>query len=265
MNVNRRRFLAIGASFAAAPAMAQQNTWTGRAFGAEASIDLRGPAEVTAPALESAQALIAQIESLFSLYNPTSDLSTLNARGAGVVSARFETLMAIADQAHTLTQGLFDPTVQPLWRALAEGGDVAAARGLIGWDRVTRRGNRVRLGPGQALTFNGIAQGFATDLVADMLRERGFDKTLVNIGEYRGAGGHGGLVWLTPCMVFWPIARLRIWRLPHPAPWRPRLGHMVTSFMGCGCRAGSRCRWRRNQRVWRMHYRPGWCWPILTW
>lgn len=189
MSVTRRRFLAIGASFAAAPAMAQRNVWTGRAFGAEVSIDLRGPAQMTAPALEKAQALIAQIEALFSLYDPTSDLSTLNAKGAAVVPARFETLMGIADQAHALTQGLFDPTVQPLWRALAEGGDVAAARDLIGWDRVTRRGNRVRLAPGQALTFNGIAQGFATDLVADMLREQGFDRTLVNIGEYRGAGG----------------------------------------------------------------------------
>ena len=70
MNVSRRRFLAIAASFAAAPAMAQRSTWTGRAFGAEASIDLHGPAAMTGPALDAAQALIKQVEGLFSLYDP---------------------------------------------------------------------------------------------------------------------------------------------------------------------------------------------------
>lgn len=189
MNLSRRRFLTIAASFAAGPAMAQRNTWTGRAFGAEASLDLHGPAAVTGPALVAAQALIKQAEGLFSLYDPASELSKLNATGARVVPALFETVLEIADQAHDLTDGLFDPTVQPLWRALVEGGDVVAARALVGWDRVDRRANRVRLETGQALTLNGIAQGFATDMVADLLRDHGFERTLVNIGEHRGAGG----------------------------------------------------------------------------
>ena len=198
MNVSRRRFLAIAASFAAAPAMAQRSTWTGRAFGAEASIDLHGPAAMTGPALDAAQALIKQIEGLFSLYDPASDLSQLNATGVRTVSAPFEMLMGHVDRAHDLTDGLFDPTVQPLWRALVDGGDVAAARALVGWDRVDRRANHVRLGTGQALTFNGIAQGFATDLVADLLRERGFNRTLVNIGEHRGTGGAWRLGLIDP-------------------------------------------------------------------
>lgn len=187
--MNRRRFLAIAGSFAATPAIAQSTSWTGHAFGAEVSIELRGPNDVAGPALQQAQALIAEVERLFSLYDPGSDLALLNAQGLRTVPPRFEMLMWTADEAYRLTDGLFDPTVQPLWQALAEGGDVATAQGLVGWDRVTMRGNRVQLGSGQALTFNGIAQGFATDLVSDMLRERGFDRTLVNIGEHRGAGG----------------------------------------------------------------------------
>ena len=35
-----------------------------------------------------------------------------------------------------------------------------------------------------ALTFNGIAQGFATDRVREVLSNHGFEKALVNIGEY---------------------------------------------------------------------------------
>lgn len=187
--MDRRRFLAIAACCAATPALAQRHGWRGRAFGAEVSIDLHGPADIAAPALADAQALIAEVEGLFSIYDSASDLARLNADGARRVPERFTELMQIADAAHHLTDGLFDPTVQPLWRAVAQGDDLGDPRARIGWDQVAVQGNMVRLGPGQALTFNGIAQGFATDLVSDLLRDRGFDRTLVNIGEHRGTGG----------------------------------------------------------------------------
>ncbi|WP_299655681.1 FAD:protein FMN transferase [uncultured Tateyamaria sp.] len=189
MSLNRRRFLAIAATFVAAPALAQPHAWTGRAFGAEVSIQLHGPSAEVGPALAETQALIVEIERLFSLYDPASDLVQLNKTGAIRMSERFEELVTLADQAHRLTGGLFDPTVQPLWRAIAEGADVDTALALIGWDRVSVVGRDVRLDAGQALTFNGIAQGYATDLVSQMLRDRGFHQTLVNIGEYRGMGG----------------------------------------------------------------------------
>ncbi|MEO1777828.1 MAG: FAD:protein FMN transferase [Pseudomonadota bacterium] len=189
MSVSRRRFLAIAASFAAAPALAQPHRWSGRAFGAEVSITLNGPRDVAGTALIEARALIAEIEGLFSLYDPNSDLVQLNTAGTLKVPVRFVQLMQIADMAHTLTDGLFDPTVQPLWHALSMGQDTRHARNFIGWDRVAVRDRKVTLGSGQALTFNGIAQGYATDAVSDMLRARGFDNTLVNIGEYRGTGG----------------------------------------------------------------------------
>ncbi|WP_299614584.1 FAD:protein FMN transferase [uncultured Tateyamaria sp.] len=189
MSLNRRRFLSICATFVAAPALAQPHAWTGRAFGAEVSIQLHGPSAEVGPALAEMQALITEIERLFSLYDPASDLVQLNSGGALRMSARFAELVTLADRAHRLTGGLFDPTVQPLWRAIAEGADVNTARALIGWDRVSVVGRDVRLDSGQALTFNGIAQGYATDLVSQMLRDRGFHQTLVNIGEYRGIGG----------------------------------------------------------------------------
>jgi thiamine biosynthesis lipoprotein len=84
---------------------------------------------------------------------------------------------------------LFDPTVQPLWQALADGGATNRAREAIGWNRVQITPDRVSLQPNQALTFNGIAQGFATDLVAEMMDANRFDNALINIGEYRSTGG----------------------------------------------------------------------------
>lgn len=189
MRVSRRRFLTISAAFAAAPA-AQAETWQGRAFGAEVSLTIRGPRTEAEAALREARRLIAEVEELFSLYDPASALVRLNQTGEMTrPDARFVDLMRAADRAHKLTGGLFDPTVQPLWRALAEDGDVREAKRAIGWDRVAFDAAGVTLAEGQALTFNGIAQGYATDLVAEALTARGLTETLVNIGEYRGAGG----------------------------------------------------------------------------
>lgn len=189
MSLNRRRFLTIAAAFAATPAAAQVQRWQGRAFGAEVGMVLHGPRALTAPALEAARRVIGEVEQLFSLFDPGSELVRLNREGRLVPAPRFHALMQAADQAHRLTGGLFDPTVQPLWTALSRGEDPRAAATLIGWDRVTFDADEVRLAPGQALTFNGIAQGFATDLVAAALTAQGVTKTLINIGEYRGMGG----------------------------------------------------------------------------
>lgn len=192
----RRRFLAIagfltvGAAFGPARATSAPLRWRGIALGAEASIEVHGPGGQLGPALEAAVAELRRVEALFSLHDPRSSLARLNAAGLLTEPApRFHQLFDVVDRLHAATGGRFDPTIQPLWRALAEGGDAAAARALVGWERVTRAGRSVRLASGQALTLNGIAQGYATDLVAERLRAAGAIKTLVNIGEFAGLGG----------------------------------------------------------------------------
>lgn len=188
--MNRRRFLTLSAAFACAPRLAEAATWRGTALGAEVSVTLTGPRDRTAPLLASIPGLLAGIESDFSLYDPTSALSLLNETGRLDRPGRaFRDLLAACDRAHVLTGGLFDPTVQPLWRALAEGRDTAAARALIGWNRVRHDDRRVTAGPGQQMTFNGIAQGFATDTVARFLEARGLETALIDIGEQRALGG----------------------------------------------------------------------------
>ena len=47
----------------------------------------------------------------------------------------------------------------------------------------------MRLGAGQALTLNGVAQGFAADLVRADLAAAGFGHALVNLGEFAALGG----------------------------------------------------------------------------
>ena len=190
MTLTRRRFLTITAALAANPASAGTEHWRGQALGADVSVTVRGPREAARHAIAETRTLLAQIDALFSLYDPSSTLSQLNRRGVfNAPDPRFVTLMQAADWGFRVTGGLFDPTVQPLWLASAAGQDPAAGCAAVGWNRVRFNAGLVQLDTGQALTFNGIAQGFATDLVSDRLTALGLRDVLVNIGEYRALGG----------------------------------------------------------------------------
>lgn len=188
--MNRRRVLTLVAAFACAPRLATAAEWRGVALGAEASITLSGPPDRTAAALAGIPAKLDRIERLFSLYRGDSALVRLNRRGRIEAPRPFLDLVEAADHAHRLTDGIFDPTVQSLWRALAEGRDPDLARAAMGWEHVrTDARGEVRLAPGQALTFNGIAQGYATDLIREDLARQGFTRALVDIGEHAALGG----------------------------------------------------------------------------
>lgn len=188
--ISRRRFLSIAAAAVATPAYAAPVRWQGVALGADASLTIHAPPALADDALREIRVLLRRVETLFSLFDPASHLVALNQSGSlSEPASEFMEILSLVDQVYRATNGVFDPTIQPLWRAVSRQEPLAQARSLIGWDRVRRTAQRVALDPGQALTLNGIAQGYATDLVADVLRARGFDRVLVNIGEFSGIGG----------------------------------------------------------------------------
>jgi len=180
--MKRRRFLQIVAGAALLGQGARAETWQGQAFGAEITITAPG-----ALPMAEIRAEIAAIEATFSLYRD-SELTRLNAKGRGPGSARFRHLLAVAKRVHDLTRGAFDPTVQPLWQALAEGRDPVQPRAAIGLHRV-QVGREIVLSRGQALTLNGIAQGHAADAVAALCTAAGLGECLIDMGEFRALGG----------------------------------------------------------------------------
>lgn len=198
MSTTRRRFLTIMAGCAVSasalrPARAEPVIWRGRALGAQAEIRLFGADRDQAKqALLAARDTIQRMEKLFSLYIHDSALNKLNASGVLTLPPEFARLMDIVDKMHDLSGGLFDPTVQPLMVALARSpeGLKTVERHLIaeqiGWTKVQRHQSELSFSvPGMAMTLNGIAQGFATDRVSEVLNAHGFDPHLVHVGEYR--------------------------------------------------------------------------------
>lgn len=190
----RRRFLAISAAFglAATPARAQAVTrWHGRALGANASMVLAGLSESQAqPILRAVELELSRLENIFSLYRDDSELVRLNATGRLTApSPELLDVLSLSSALNKASNGAFDPTVQPVWLALAQGGDPALAQDAVGWGNVRFDAGHVRLmRPGMGLTLNGIAQGYITDRIAALLRRRGLDRVLIDMGEIAALG-----------------------------------------------------------------------------
>ncbi|MEQ1719096.1 MAG: FAD:protein FMN transferase, partial [Hyphomicrobium sp.] len=175
---------------------------SGIAFGTKVSLKAQhAEAAVLETALDAAWREIVRVEQAVSLFRSESAISRLNRDG--VLDDPPETLVQMLAQAldiARLTDGAFDPTVQPLWKvydaAFAAGrpatdSDVAAAGALIGFSGVEVGLKRIRLGrPGMALTLNGVAQGFATGRCLAVLGDHGIANAFLDTGEIGAVGTH---------------------------------------------------------------------------
>lgn len=188
--MRRRRFLMIAAAtLASGRSHAEVTQWRANALGGTIRVDLRGPRALSQSLAADIARTIEDIEAAASLFRDRSALSVLNAHGAlDAPPQPLVDLLTLADRMHRETSGAFDASVQPLWRALAEGRDPEAARRLVAWEEV-RIGGSVKLGSGQALTLNGIAQGYAADRVRALLRDAGYAHALIDMGEFASLGG----------------------------------------------------------------------------
>ncbi len=204
--LNRRRFLAITASAIAAPGGLRAGTaaWRGTALGAAASITLGGTGGAEAgQTFAAVTAELERLEQVFSLYRPESALSRLNRDGRLVAPpADLVEILALCDSLHAATGGAFDPTVQPLWLALArhrsarDNPSLEATADLVGWSGVEFERAGVALSrSGMALTLNGVAQGYIADRIAALLGGRGYNDVLVDMGELVARGARHGTAW----------------------------------------------------------------------
>ena len=198
--------MALSPGFSRASSGPRLHRWRGTALGADATILLHhGDRAAADQLIRRCVAEIERLERIFSLYRRDSAVVVLN-RAGGLDNPPLDLVRLLSESRGfwSLTGGAFDPTVQPLWDLYARhfarpGADpagpdprrLAAVRSRIGFDRVDFDARRVSLAkPGVAVTFNGIAQGYITDRVADLLRDQGVDKVLVELGEVRALGRH---------------------------------------------------------------------------
>ena len=103
-----------------------------------------------------------------------------------------------------LSGGAFDISVQPLWRVYEAHfwsrtdiqRDIAArahdvAHTLVDFRQIESSAAAIGFArAGMAITLNGVAQGYISDAIADLVRNEGFERAVVDLGEYRAIGRH---------------------------------------------------------------------------
>lgn len=137
-------------------------------------------------------------------WNSRSELSRLNRLAPDIdfaTSPLLHQMLQLADRAVRISEGRFDPTVEPacrLWRNRLEGGGVPSSSDLLklrartGWYQLQLRAKGVvRKRAGVELDFGGIAKGFCVDLIAQRLQRAGIVNFLVDWGgEICARGQH---------------------------------------------------------------------------
>ncbi|MGA1109495.1 MAG: FAD:protein FMN transferase [Pseudomonadales bacterium] len=208
MRLSRRKMLSIsGASLALAGSVfglralvgaPQPVRWYGEALGAFSSITLWHPdAKVASRAIQKMLVEVDRLDKVFSLYRADSEINALNRDGRlELASLDLVEVLEISHFVSELSAGAFDPSVQVLWRLLAQGGarrvdsqDYRKACALVDYTNVTVTGRTVEFSKtGTELGLNGIAQGYITDRITEILGNEGFESAVIELGELRALG-----------------------------------------------------------------------------
>jgi thiamine biosynthesis lipoprotein len=177
----------------------------GETMGTTWSVKLAEPPGFDRAALQAAiEARLETILAQMSHWRADSALGRFNRAPGGewhALPADFAFVMHAALAVAERSAGAFDPAIGALVDAWGHGpvaierpptaDDVTAARAASGFSRLAYDPafNRLRQPGGLRLDLSGIAKGFAVDALAALLRTRGCDHALVEIGgELAGLG-----------------------------------------------------------------------------
>lgn len=217
MSMQRRQWmkmgLGLGLGGAAAWARAGQANlvWHERALiGFGTTLWLRaGHANVAQldAALDAAVKALRDVETEMSLFNPDSAVSRLNASGVlHQPSAHLRSVLSLSTQVSRRSAGAFDISMQPLWNVWAQAQAaqqlpskraVMQAQQHVNWQAVEVTPDAVRLNrKGMGVSLNGIAQGYAADVVKAVLQAHGIAHAQIDAGETALLGhAPGGKPW----------------------------------------------------------------------
>ncbi len=168
-----------------------------RALGTECRIQFSATGNDQAAAFsKEAVQWVANFETKYSRFRDSSLISEIN-RKAGIswteIDPEVESIFALCDDLHFMTQGVLDPTMLPLihlWdyrrthSELPSEEAVDKARSLVGWRKVERRPGAVFLPEkGMALDLGGFGKEYAVDKVAAIAVGHGLAGCLVDFGR----------------------------------------------------------------------------------
>jgi thiamine biosynthesis lipoprotein len=155
---------------------------------------------------------LTRLDSLLNYFSENSLVSELNRNSRVQAPGDVIFLFSMCDSVARLTHGLFDITIAPLleiWgfyrteKFLPSQNLIDQAMQLVDYRRIRISSDSIYLDPGMKVDLGGIAQGYAADRAALILRQRHVKSAIIDIG---------GEV-------------LAIGRSPQGRPWRVGIKH----------------------------------------
>lgn len=134
---------------------------------------------------------VLRLENLFTVTKKDSDIARINASGTATVSADTLLLINTAKALSAKTEGAFDISVYPavkLWgftsdeKHIPTAEQISAMLPFIGYEKIKVDGNAVSVGENMALDLGGIAKGYCSDRIVQILTERGVTSAIISLG-----------------------------------------------------------------------------------
>ena len=171
-------------------------------------MDFTAYGEQAESALEDAVDHIEEWDALWSTTNENSEIYAANHSHGQPVSLSQETeeLLTFTLQMAEQTDGALDPTIYPIVHAwgfidqeyrVPSDEEIETFISLTGYEKVLVENHTVSLPEGTQLDLGAVGKGYAGELLADELRERGITSALLDIGgNIQMVGGRpDGSMW----------------------------------------------------------------------
>lgn len=138
------------------------------------------------------EAEMNKVDASLSMFNKRSIITQVNTNKDVTVNKMFSDVFNLAEKISKETNGAFDITVAPLVNEWGFGFKkglkptkhaIDSLRQIIGYQKVSlRNGKVVKSDPRIMLDCSAIAKGYGSDCVANLLRKKGIENFMVEIG-----------------------------------------------------------------------------------
>jgi thiamine biosynthesis lipoprotein len=133
-----------------------------------------------------------KVDASLSTFNKTSIISQINSGKSPTVDDMFADVFTLAADISKETDGAFDITVAPLvnmWgfgfkhNTMPNSHSVDSIKHFIGYDKVALQGRKVvKKDSRVTLDCSAIAKGYGSDVIARLLKSKGIDNFMIEIG-----------------------------------------------------------------------------------
>ncbi|MBE5877425.1 MAG: FAD:protein FMN transferase [Lachnospiraceae bacterium] len=171
----------------------KQDSTTQSIFAMDTYMDLTAYGENSEGAVEAAIAEIHRLDALFSTGNETSEVYIINQEKSGVLSEDYAYLFGRSMELWETTNGIFDITVYPVMRAwgfvdksyrVPEETELLELLDFVDTSKVVyhKETGRIELPMQAEIDFGGIAKGYTSMRVSQVMKEQGVESAIVNLG-----------------------------------------------------------------------------------